>query len=128
MFIPGLQNGKSYTYQIQRYADNNSASMWTSPKSIVPDGNISPQTPVIKGLIRQKSEALVSVTSVAKAIAYTLQYRETGKDWITVKNRRNINADFFIKGLKSNKSYEFRVAAVNAFGSSAYSDVYTLPK
>jgi beta-galactosidase len=128
MFIPGLQNGISYTYQIQRYTDNNSASLWTTPKSVVPDGNISPEVPVIKGLIRQKNEVLVTVEPVDKAIAYKLQYRETGKDWITVQLRRSLPVDFLIKGLKSNRSYEFRIATANIYGSSEFSDIYTIQK
>ncbi|HTE25533.1 sugar-binding domain-containing protein [Flavitalea sp.] len=123
LFVPGLENGKQYFFRMSRIKDNNYTTGWSEEQSITPDGNQAPVKPVIQGLIRAGNEAIIVFEPVKKAIGYTLEFRQKGVgDWklmdINTAEIRHIR----VPGLQS-KVYEFRLAALNACGQSAFTEI-----
>lgn len=126
LFVPGLENGKTYYFRVQRYTDNNSASLWTNEFRVVPDGGQKLSPPEISGIIRQGKEALVYFQTLPKATGYELQYRVAGKktgEWQTQIIQAAQVEHGFVNGLNTGKQYEFRLAAINANGKSDYSTI-----
>jgi hypothetical protein len=77
--------------------------------------------------LKQGIEAVLLFHPVFQAIGYQLQYRPIGSpDWITEKIATVKVFSYTIKHLNKNKSYEYRLAAVNEAGMSGYSQANDL--
>ncbi|WP_114751117.1 glycoside hydrolase family 2 TIM barrel-domain containing protein [Pleomorphovibrio marinus] len=127
--VRGLENGKPYSFEVQRVTDNNSYSLWSKTFTVIPDGDQVPPIPRMKGVLKKGKEALVTFLPVPKAIGYEIQYRESGRDgdnWNTITLNRSEVSFCQVSQLKPNRSYEFRMAAINSNGKSAYSQVIKL--
>jgi beta-galactosidase len=126
MAVRRLKNGRTYTFEVQRVTDNNSYSRWSKTYEVVPDGGQLPAVPCLKTILRNKSEAVLSFVPVPKAIGYEIQYRTSGRGeagWNSFfLNRSEVNYGR-IGDLRANQTYEFRIAAMNANGKSAYSPI-----
>lgn len=124
IFIPVMATDQPYYFQIQRVKDNNYYSDW-SIRYEVPIGEVlKPLAPTLKGVTRQKSEALVHFEPVKKAIGYQLEYREINskaKDWSGLSLSRSMVHDIFVEGLNPKIAYEFRMSAITEEGQSDYS-------
>jgi beta-galactosidase len=126
MAVRRLKNGRPYTFEVQRVTDNNSYSRWSKTYEVVPDGGQLPAVPWLKSVLRNKSEAVLSFVPVPKAIGYEIQYRESGRGeagWHSFFLNRSEVDYGRIGDLQVNQTYEFRIAAMNANGKSAYSPI-----
>ncbi|WP_209329267.1 glycoside hydrolase family 2 TIM barrel-domain containing protein [Lunatimonas salinarum] len=124
MAVRNLVNGRSYSFEVQRVTDNNSFSLWSRSYTVVPDGGLAPTVPKLEAVSRKGQTALLSFVPVSKATTYEAAYRELGAEhWESVRIDRTEAYFFQIDGLKSNRSYEFKLAAINKNGKSIYSQV-----
>ncbi|WP_375586512.1 glycoside hydrolase family 2 TIM barrel-domain containing protein [Cyclobacterium xiamenense] len=126
MAVRGLTNGKPYSFEVQRVMNNNSSSLWGKTYTVIPDGNQKPAPPTLKGAFRNGKEVVVSFLPVGKAIAYEIQYRESGTsedNWNAVYLNRTEVYFGHINSLKPNRSYEFRMATINENGKSDFTKV-----
>jgi len=128
MAVRGLENGQSYTFEVQRVMNNNSYSLWSKTFTVVPDGGQKPNTPKLKGVFKIGKEALLSFDPVPKATGYEIQYRESGTaedNWKAVYLNRSEVYFGQISDLKTNRRYDFRMAAINEHGKSVYTQLIT---
>lgn len=126
MAVSGLENGKSYSFEVQRVMNNNSNSLWTQTYTVIPDGGQRPDSPSLKGVFRNGNEAVITFDPVAKATGYEIQYRESGTttdNWNSVFLNRSEVYFGRIADLKPNRKYDFRMAAINENGNSDYTNV-----
>lgn len=126
MAVRNLKNGQPYTFEVQRVTDNNSYSLWSKTYEVVPDGDQVPCVPHLKAVFRNQSSAILSFSPVSKATGYQIQYRAADRsraEWTTVFLNRSEVSFGEIKGLRPGRDYEFRMAAVNAYGKSDYTQV-----
>ncbi|RZJ23618.1 MAG: hypothetical protein EON51_01675 [Acinetobacter sp.] len=124
LFVPGLENGQKYYFQMRRLRQNAYLSPWSEELTIMPDGGQLPASPNLDGIIHKVEQAVVLFTPVKKAIGYLLNYRIAGeKSWREVMiNAAQIN-QYRLRGLKGDERYEFKLAAINAAGKSEFSKV-----
>lgn len=122
LFVPGLQNGQTYYYRMRRWKHNTYITPWSEEIAVTPDGGLVPEKPMLSGIIRQGTEAIVCFEPVKKATGYKLEYRGVnGNKWETqMVNAAQIN-HFKLNGLMLKRNYEFRFAALNQNGQSEYS-------
>lgn len=122
MFVPGLLNGKQYYFRMSRIKDNNFTTPWSEEHVIIPDGGQAPSPPSLLGVLRDGSEAIVVFDPVKKAIAYTIEYRETGSPaWQAISVNASDIRHFTISGLKAKRLYEFRMSCENSYTKSTLS-------
>jgi beta-galactosidase len=123
LFVPSLENGQTYYYQIRSVKQNTFPSLWSNELSIAPDGN-SPSVPVIDAVVQKGDEAELYFKPVKKAIGYFLSYREKNAvNWNTVVIDAAQIHQYHIKSLEPKKHYEFKLAAKGWNGQSGYSEV-----
>ncbi len=123
LFVPGLENGKEYFFRMSRIKDNNYATGWTEEFSVTPDGGVVAPKPVVQGVIRSGTEAVIVFEPVKKAVSYTLEYRSKGAgDWRKININTGELRHIRVAGLQ-NKIYDFRLAASNEYGQSAFTEV-----
>lgn len=123
MAVRGLKNGQAYTFEVQRVLHNNYYSLWSKTFEITPDGEIRASVPNLKGIFRKEREAILSFNPVPKAVGYEIGFREVGKgdsEWKTLMLNRSEVSYAKISDLRPNITYEFRMAAINAYGKSDY--------
>ncbi|RYF97285.1 MAG: hypothetical protein EOO00_00555 [Chitinophagaceae bacterium] len=123
LFVPELENGKQYFFRLGRIKHNNYTTGWSEEQTVIPDGNLVAATPVMQGVIRTGNEAMIVFEPVKKAIGYSVEYRLKGAGvWKSI----NINAGDIrhirVRSLQA-KPYEFRLAASNACGQSAFTEI-----
>lgn len=126
MAIRGLENGKSYSFEVQRVMNNNSNSLWGKTYTVIPDGNQKPDPPKLKGAYKQGEEAVISFVPVSKAIGYEIQYKESGAgddSWQAVFLNRSVAYYGQIADLSPGRRYVFRMATINENGKSNYTNV-----
>ena len=121
LFVPGLENGRQYFFRMSRIKYNSYATGWSEEHRVVPDGNQAPPVPAVLGAIRNNSEVIMVFEPIRKAIGYLIQYRvKNSTNWqslqVTAADIRHIR----ISGLKKRNTYEFRMAAINAYGQSQF--------
>nr|MBI1228853.1 hypothetical protein [Cytophagales bacterium] len=126
MSVSGLENGKSYSFEVQRVMNNNSNSLWSQTYTVIPDGGQKPAMPRMKGVFRDGIEAMITFDPIPKATGYKIQYRESESkevDWTSMfLNRAEVYIGR-IADLKPNRKYDFRMAAINENGTSDYTNV-----
>ncbi len=130
LFVPGLENGKSYFYRMKRLKHNTYESSWSEEINVMPDGGVLPAPPVVHGILHEGNEAVICFTPVKKAIGYIVQYRgaETDK-WISMQINAAQTEHVIIKNLHRNKSsYQFRMACINQYGQSAFTEAFRVIK
>lgn len=125
MFVPGLINGQTYYFRMSRIKDNNYRTGWSEEYTVTPDGQQLPPKPIVQGVIRNGDEAMVVFEPVKKAIGYTIQYRAKGAaEWKAIEiNAAQIN-HCRIAGLNANDTYEFRMASINTYGQSGFTEAF----
>jgi beta-galactosidase len=123
LFVPDLVNGKSYFFRMSRIKDNSYVTGWSEEHSIIPDGQQMPAQPILQGIIRNNTEALVIFEPVKKAISYSIQYRlKNAPEWKTTRVNAAQIRHAKITGLQKKNVYEFRVAAVTSNGESKFTE------
>ena len=124
LFLPNLINGQAYYFQMKRLKQNSYPSPWSEEIEVKPDGGAVSVSPELKGVSRKGEHALILFTPVKKAIGYVLNYRVAGDTvWTTIEiDAAQIN-QYELFGLKNGFRYEFRLAAINSFGISKFSEV-----
>jgi beta-galactosidase len=124
LFLPNLINGQTYYCQMRRLNQNSYPSPWSEEIEVKPDGGAVSVSPELSGISRKGEHALILFTPVKKAIGYVLNYRISGnKIWSAIEiDAAQIN-QYELSGLKNGLRYEFRIAAINSFGISNFSDV-----
>jgi beta-galactosidase len=126
MFVQGLINGRTYYFRMSRIKDNNYSTGWSEEYTAMPDGQQLPPKPIVQGVIRNEDEAMVVFEPVKKVICYIIQYRAKGADWKTIEiNAAQINHCRII-GLNANDTYEFKMACINMYGQSGFTEVFAL--
>lgn len=121
IFAEALENGKQYYYQLRRYKQNNTITPWSEEIAVTPDGGLAPAAPVVSGIIRQGSDAIICFTPSKKATGYVIEYRTGNGEWKKdISTASQIN-HVMISALNSKSKYEFRMAATNENGQSDYS-------
>jgi beta-galactosidase len=124
LFVPDLKNGQPYYFRVQRFKDNNAESLWTSERTVTPDGDQRLPPPVLQGVLRRKKEALVCFEPVKKATGYVIEYRtDSGKEWtrFTLNTAQIGHAKLLLP--ESDKKYQFRIASANDGGLSEFSEI-----
>jgi beta-galactosidase len=111
LHVPNLQNGQTYYFKLRKLKHNNYETIESEEIAVTPDGGMKLQNPILQGVIRQEKEAILCFEPVKKAIGYTIEYKEKGKDnWQKVEvNASQINF-YKVNGLEKSKAYEFRVS------------------
>ena len=128
LFVPGLTNGKPYWFRIQRVKDNWFAGDWSEEIRVLPDGGKRPAAPVLQGVVRQLGDAVVCFDPVPKATGYALEYRPAGAGgWTIVSVPTAQTGRFVLTKLDPKKSYQVRLATLNASGQSDYSLPVNVP-
>ncbi len=112
LHVPDLQNGQTYYFKLRKWKHNVYETIDSEEIAVTPDGGAKSQNPLLQGVIRQGTEAILCFEPVKKAVGYTVAYREKGKEnWQKI----NINASqinfYKINGLEKNKEYEFELNA-----------------
>lgn len=126
LFVPGLTNGQTYFFRMQRVKDNWYATDWSEERSVTPDGGQSPAVPVLLGVVRAGREAVVCFEPVPKAEGYVLEYRPEGSSpWLRQPISTAQTGRFIQTGLDPKKTYQYRLATLNQAGQSAFSTPLT---
>lgn len=129
MFVPDLVNGQPYSFRLRRLKHNNYQTAWSEERTVIPDGGQLPSVPVLQGVIRQQSGAIVCFDPVRKAVGYILEYRQAGKSgsdtgtWTKLSIPTAQSGYFYLSGLLQSNLYQFRIAALSAGGKSDFSPV-----
>ena len=109
LFVPGLENGKQYYFRMSRVKDNNYSTGWSEEHSVIPDGGQLLAKPVIQGVLRSGSDAIIIFEPVKKATGYTVEYRLKGAgEWKAIYVNAASIRHIRISGLQK-KEYEFRM-------------------
>ncbi len=120
LFVSGLKNGQTYYFRLQTVKHNFSDSEWSEEIAVTPDGGQLPAAPQVRGLLRDKTQALLFFTPVKKAIGYQVQYRSGNGNWqqltITQAGSQHVLLTNLPKGV-----VECRIATISANGQSAFS-------
>jgi beta-galactosidase len=123
MAVRGLENGKPYSFEVQRVMNNNSKSLWGKTYTVIPDGGQKPAPPKLKGAYRIGKEVVISFVPVPKATGYEIHYKESGADddsWHTAFLNRSEVYYGRIADLSPNRKYIFRMATINENGISNF--------
>lgn len=121
LFVPGLENGKTYYFRMQLIKHNSYTSEWSEEIAVTPDGEQLPAAPVVHGLLRNHTQALLFFTPVKKATGYVVQYRQGSGAWKEVYINRGTTGVALLSGLSGGAAPECRIAAENSAGRSAFS-------
>ncbi|MGM9508971.1 sugar-binding domain-containing protein [Larkinella sp. GY13] len=127
LFVPNLTSGRPYFFRLRRLKHNNYPTAWSEERTVTPDGGQRPYAPVLQGVIRQPTEAVVCFEPVRKATGYILEYRQSGNSttatnpWAKVTIPTAQSGYFHLTGLAKNTSYQFRMATLTANGQSDFS-------
>jgi beta-galactosidase len=121
LFVPGLTNGQAYFFRLRRLKDNNYPTAWSDEHRVMPDGGQLPASPVVAGVLRRGSEALVVLAApVKKATGYTLHYRTPGTGATDLTHYvAAAHLDYLpLPGLRAGQAYLLTVTAHGASGES----------
>lgn len=128
LFVPNLTNGQPYAVRFGRVKDTWLDSEWSEVRTVTPDGGQLPAVPVVQGVVRAArggtGPAVVCFAPVAKATGYLLEYRAgpTG-EWLSHPIATAQTGRVLLPGLKPRQPYQFRLAARNDAGQSAFSPI-----
>lgn len=120
LWVPGLENGKIYYFRMQLMKHNAYMSEWSEEISITPDGGLLPKAPVVRGLLRNSTQALVFFTPVKKATGYIIQYRQGSESWKEMHVNKGTTGAVLLSGLNGADAPECRVAVESSAGRSAF--------
>ncbi|MBC7743977.1 MAG: beta galactosidase jelly roll domain-containing protein [Flavobacterium sp.] len=124
LFVPNLENGKTYYFQMKRFVHNSNESVWSQEFTVIPDGGLLPQSPKLEGIIHKGSQGIILFEPKKKALGYVLNYRRIGDiDWKKIHITAAQINQFQLVGLEVNKQYEFKLATVNENGISNFSEI-----
>lgn len=124
LFVPNLQNGQTYYYRLKRFKHNFYESLWSEEITVTPDGGQTPAAPVLQGVIRKGKMAIVCFEPVKKSLGYLIEYRSSqAESWKSIKISAAQLSQYAIDELVKNQVYSFRMASLNAYGQSGYSDI-----
>lgn len=121
LHVPGLKNGQTYYYRLQTVKHNFSDSEWSEEIAVTPDGGQAPAAPTVRGLVRDKGQALLFFTPVKKATGYLVQYRAGTGNWQPISITQGGAQHALISNLPKGV-VECRIAAISANGQSAFSN------
>lgn len=127
LVITGLSNGTSYTFTVT--ATNNFGSTTSAPSSAVTPA-VPPSTPGAPTPTRGDTQVSLTWTAPSNggsAITdYLVQYSsDSGSNWTPFADGTSATTSAIVTGLTNGTSYVFRIAAVNAAGTSSYSSAST---
>ena len=123
LFVPGLVNGQQYFFRMSRIKDNSYLTGWSEEHSVIPDGQQMPAKPKLLGVIRNNNDAVVVFEPIKKAIGYIIQYRiKDSQEWKAIRVNAADIRHTRIGGLKKKSNYEFRLAGINAYGESGFTE------
>ena len=123
--VTGLTNGTSYVFRVAAVNAAGTGS-WSNPVTVIP--RTVPAAPI--SLIGTTGNGQVSLSWTAPAnnggsaiTDYTIQYSTNGgATWTISSHSASTATTATVTGLTNGTSYVFRVAAVNAAGTGAFSD------
>ncbi|GAB3706430.1 hypothetical protein GCM10027592_39910 [Spirosoma flavus] len=122
LFVPNLINGQPYSFRFQRVTDSWSDSDWSEERSVTPDGGQKPAAPVLQGVLRSGSDAVICFEPVSKATGYVVEYQPAGSSaWLQKPISAAQTGRFLLTGLDAKKIYQYRLATLNNVGQSPYS-------
>lgn len=120
LFVPGLENGRTYYFRMQLIKHNTYTSEWSEEMAVTPDGGQLPAAPVVHGLLKDKTQALLFFTPVKKATGYVAQYRQGSGAWKEVHVNKGTSGVALLSGLNGADAPECRVAVESSAGRSAF--------
>jgi Fibronectin type III domain len=125
--VTGLTNGTAYTFRIRAINSAGTSASSSASTAVTPKAVTSAPTSVTGTFGNaQVSLSWTAPSSInGSAITdYTIQYSSNGgTSWSTFSHAASTSTSATITGLTNGTSYTFKVAAVNAVGTSAYSTV-----
>ncbi|HZG24091.1 MAG TPA: glycoside hydrolase family 2 TIM barrel-domain containing protein, partial [Chitinophagaceae bacterium] len=129
LFVPGLENGRQYFFRVRTVKHNMYEGPWSETRSVIPDGGMKPPVPLLQGVVFDGNEAVIFFKPVKKSTGYLLQFRTRDTDeWVTQEVNASQVEHIRVRTTVKNKPQEFRMASVNAYGQSPFSDVMTAEK
>jgi titin len=124
-YVYGLVNGKTYQFQVSAH-NSFGWGPWSNQAQVkagVPAQPGSPSTVAGDGQV-QLSWGAPDSAGGAAINDYAVQYRLQGATtWTPVPDGHSTECHAYVLGLTNGESYEFRVAAKNAFGRGPWSDI-----
>ena len=125
--VPGLRNGKAYMFRVSAVNASGASVASTESPSAIP--STVPNSP--RGLSVTPGDGRVSLSWSAPAdnggasvTDYIIQFRAVAAaTWSTFGDGISTNTVVTVPGLQNSTAYVFRVSAVNASGTSAFSTV-----
>ena len=123
LFVPGLTNGQTYYFRMQRLKDNWFDTAWSEERTVTPDGGQRPAPPVLQGVVQRNSEVVVCFEPVAKATSYRLEYRADDGSWQSQTLVAAQTGRAIVTGLNPKKRYQFRLATLTEAGQSEFSSI-----
>lgn len=129
--VTGLSNGTVYNFRVATIINSTTVSSYTSVVSATP--RTTPDAPSINTLPGNRQVTLVwsaPANGGAAITDYVIQYKaSTDSSWTTVTDGTTASVGGTVTGLLNGTSYDFKVASVNAVGTSSYStDVSGTPR
>jgi titin len=120
--VDGLADGTSYTFRVAA-VNAVGAGGWSGMVTATPMR--TPDTPSGLTAARAASgEVVLNWVAASPAITdYAIELSPDGVEWITYDDGPSPATTSVVTGLANGTEYSFRVAAVNALGSSQWSDV-----
>lgn len=126
LFVPHLQNGQAYSFRLRSIKQNHAHSNWSEERSITPDGRQLPLAPVVQGVLRDGSKAVLCFEPVKKATGYTVQYKADGDSkWRSIPVTAAVINHVIVDGLQPGKIYAFRMQTESECGHSHFSTIVT---
>ena len=115
-----IKMNTTYYYQVKSHKTYKNKTYYSY--CFTPSNAVKYSLPATQKLVvKRTSPNAVRLTwkAVKFAEKYTVQYKEKGKDWETIKDVTRIK-EYPIPKLKTGKYYYFRVRAVNHFGNGTF--------
>jgi predicted phage tail protein len=124
--VTGLTNGTSYTFRVAAVNAVGAGSYSTASSSVTPMTTAEAPT-AVTGAAGAAQVALTWTAPTSNGGAaitdYVIQSSTDGSTWTTFADGTSAATSATVTGLSNGTAYTFRVAAVNAAGTSTYSTV-----
>ena len=116
--VPGLKNGQTYYYRMRTRKQQGFDSDWTHEIKVTPDGGLPPQKPIIHGVLRKGSKALIHLSPVAKVVGYEIKVYKDGRIIQEKSENRSHIEYIMLEELSEGGDYVYSIKSVNEYGMS----------